>query len=160
MSAGVLAAAHVRVGHAILRLRDLFRPRLTLGVRLMAFDDRGRVFLVRHSYLPGWHLPGGAVDPHETCRGAAVREAAEEGGLVLAAPPALFGVYANPAGGRHDHVLLYVARDARQPAPRTATLEIRAAAFHPVDPLPENVTRATRARLVEVLDGLPPAELW
>ena len=120
--------------------------RLTLGVRLLALDGAGRVFLVRHSYLPGLHLPGGAVDPGESCRAAAVREAAEEGGLVLAGTPALFQVYMNPTGGRHDHVVLYVARGARQDRARPPSLEIVASGFHPADPLPADVTRATRAR--------------
>ncbi len=38
---------------------------MTLGVRAACFDDAGRVFLVRHSYLPGWHLPGGGLDRNE-----------------------------------------------------------------------------------------------
>ncbi|MFY8153424.1 MAG: DNA mismatch repair protein MutT, partial [Hyphomicrobiales bacterium] len=45
----------------------LFRLRLmrgmTVGVRVAAFDAVGRVFLVKHTYTPGWYLPGGAVDP-------------------------------------------------------------------------------------------------
>ena len=35
---------------------------MTLGVRAAAFDEGGRVFLVRHSYVPGWHMPGGGVE--------------------------------------------------------------------------------------------------
>ena len=34
---------------------------MTMGVRAACFDEAGRVFLVRHSYVPGWHLPGGGV---------------------------------------------------------------------------------------------------
>ena len=157
---GVLAAAHLQAGYTLIRFANLFRPRLTLGVRLVALDAGGRVFLVRHSYLPGLHLPGGAVDPGETCRAAAEREAREEGGLVLDGGPALFQVYRNPAGGRHDHVVLFVARGARQAGPPPASLEIVAAGFHAADALPADVTAATRSRLEEVLSGCPPAEVW
>ena len=157
---GLLGTLHQRAGEALIRAKHAFGPRLTLGVRLIALDDAARVFLVRHSYLPGLHLPGGAVDPGESCREAAAREAAEEGGLVLAEPPALFAVYMNPSGGRHDHVVLYVARGARQRGTRPRSLEIVSAAFHATDPVPADATRATRDRLAEVLLGQPPSDRW
>lgn len=157
---GLLARLHRSAGETLIATKHLFGPRLTLGVRLLALDDEGRVFLVRHSYLPGLHLPGGAVDPGESCREAAVREAAEEGGLALADPPVLFQVYMNPVGGRHDHVVLYVARGVRQQGARRPSLEIVAAGFHPIDPPPADATGATRARLAEVLGGAPVAERW
>lgn len=157
---GLLASLHQRAGETLIRVKHAFGPRLTLGVRLLALDERSRVFLVRHSYLPGLHLPGGAVDPGETCREAAAREAAEEGGLVLAAPPVLFQVYMNPTGGRHDHVVLYVARGVRQEGARRRSLEIVAAGFHPADPPPADVTRATCDRLAEVLGGTVPSGIW
>ena len=157
---GLLGSLHQSAGEALIRVKHAFGPRLTLGVRLLALDREGRVFLVRHSYLPGLHLPGGAVDPGESCREAAVREAAEEGGLRLAGPPALFQVYRNPTGGRHDHVVLYVARGAVQEGDRPRPFEIVAAGFHPVDPLPADATRATRERLGEVLGDRPLPEIW
>ena len=47
---------------------------MTLGVRAVVTDDRGRVLLVRHTYLAGWWLPGGGVDRGETTQAAVVRE--------------------------------------------------------------------------------------
>ena len=64
----MVTALHLRAGDAAIRMANLFRPRLSLGVRLVVLDAEGRVFLVRHSYLPGSHLPGGAVDPGESFR--------------------------------------------------------------------------------------------
>ena len=68
---------------------------MTLGVRAAAFDAEGRVFLVRHSYVPGWHMPGGGVERGETMRVSLERELIEEAGVALTAPPALFGIYWN-----------------------------------------------------------------
>lgn len=156
----LLRGAHRRLGDAAIKVSNLFRPELTLGVRLLALDGAGRVFLVRHSYLPDLHLPGGAVDAGETCAAAAAREAREEGNLELPGPPQLFHVYWNPVGGRRDHIVLFVARDVRQTAPRGPSLEILAAGFHPLDALPAAASAATRRRLDEVLGGAPAPDRW
>jgi len=151
---------HAGLGHVAVKLHNLFRAEITLGVRLLALDAEGRVFLVRHSYFPGLHLPGGGVDLGETCRQAAEREAREEGGLLLPEPPALFHLYWNPIAIRRDHIALFVARGVRQAGPRPRSLEILAAGFHDVDALPPDITDATRRRLAEVVGGAPPSDRW
>jgi ADP-ribose pyrophosphatase YjhB (NUDIX family) len=156
----LLRSAHNRLGDAAVRVSNLMRPELSLGVRLLALDEAGGVFLVRHSYIPDLHLPGGAVDLGETCREAAEREAREEGNLVLPGPPELFHLYWNPIGTRRDHVVLFVARGARQSAPRPASLEIVSAGFHGLDALPASVSDGTRRRLDEVLGGKAPSDRW
>ena len=59
----------------------------TLGVRAMVIDGAGRIFLVKHSYVAGWHLPGGGVETGETFLAALARELAEEGNILMTAPP-------------------------------------------------------------------------
>lgn len=133
---------------------------LTLGVRALVIDPEGRVFLVRHSYVSGWYLPGGGVEIGETLGDALVRELREEGNLHLTGAATLHGVYLNARVSRRDHVALFVVRDFVQPAPPRPNREIVAAGFFPVDALPADTTRGTRARLAEVLDGAPVTEHW
>lgn len=58
----------------------LARP-ATRGVQAAVFTTAGKVVLVRHSYAPGWRLPGGGVKRSETPEAAALRELKEEIGL-------------------------------------------------------------------------------
>ena len=138
-----------------------FRRGVTLGVRAAVFDAEGRVFLVRHSYVPGWHLPGGGVERGETMTDALHRELREETGIRLSAPATLFGIYLNRHTSPRDHVGLYVCRHWTQPeAPKVPNLEIVACGFYPPDALPEGVTDATRRRLAEIVEGRAPSAEW
>ncbi|MCW5683403.1 MAG: NUDIX domain-containing protein [Pseudolabrys sp.] len=135
------------------------RP-MTLGVRGAVFDGEGRVFLIKHSYVDGWHFPGGGVESGESLVSSLARELSEEGNLTLTGAPRLFGVYFNRAASRRDHVALYVVRDFRQDGVPQPNHEIVAHGFFPVDALPPDTTRGTRARLAEILGGQTPAEEW
>lgn len=136
------------------------RRGITLGVRVAAFDAETRVFLVRHRHLPGWYLPGGAVEVGESAKAAAVRELKEEAGLV-AKEMDLFGLYFNALPSRRDHVALYVCREwvglPRQPYPN---VEIVEGAFFSRRELPDALTQATARRLAEILDGVLPTDDW
>jgi 8-oxo-dGTP pyrophosphatase MutT (NUDIX family) len=72
-----------------------FSRGVTLGVRAVVLDGSGRVFLIVHSYVPGWHLPGGGVEIGETAAAALARELHEEGNIELTETPTLFGIYFN-----------------------------------------------------------------
>src|ERR1700724_1863374 len=91
-----------------------FARGMTLGVRAVVLDADGRVFLVKHSYVAGWHLPGGGVEVGETLSTALARELREEGNIELSDPPQFFAVYFNRRVSRRDHVALYVVRSFHQ----------------------------------------------
>jgi 8-oxo-dGTP pyrophosphatase MutT (NUDIX family) len=138
----------------------LFARGMTLGVRGLVLDEAGRVFLVKHSYVAGWHLPGGGVEPGESVIDALIRELAEEGNLEPTAPPRLHGVFWNSRGSRRDHIVVFVLRDFRQTAPPVPTREIIAHGFFKLDELPNDTTGPTRARIIEVTAGAPVTERW
>jgi ADP-ribose pyrophosphatase YjhB (NUDIX family) len=142
------------------RISGLLMRSVTLGVRAIALDPAGRVFLVRHTYTPGFYLPGGGVELGETAVAALTRELAEEGGLELSEPPRLIGFYHNPRHGRRDHVALYVANNVRQSKSRAPDWEVAESGFFALDALPADATASTRARLAEYFDAAPPDPIW
>ncbi len=137
-----------------------FARAMTLGVRALVVDDDGRVFLVKHSYVSGWHLPGGGVEAGETLSEALARELREEGNIEMTAPPQLHGVFFNNRASRRDHVALFVVRAFRQSAAPVPDREIVEHGFFALDALPNDTTAATRTRIIEVLGGAPVSERW
>ena len=137
-----------------------FSRGLTLGVRAVVIDHSGKVFLIVHSYVPGWHLPGGGVETDETLHVALERELREEGNIELTGPAQLLGVYFNRRISRRDHVAVFIVRSFRQTAPPQPGHEIIGHGFFARDALPADTTRATRERLAEVFDGRAVAEDW
>jgi 8-oxo-dGTP pyrophosphatase MutT (NUDIX family) len=137
-----------------------FSRGMTLGVRGLVIDGSGRVFLIKHSYVAGWHLPGGGVEQGETLVMALTRELREEGNIELGEQPALFAIYFNRRASRRDHVALYVIRGFHQSAPPQPNREIIAHGFFPPDSLPQDTALATRARIAEVLGGRTISERW
>jgi 8-oxo-dGTP pyrophosphatase MutT (NUDIX family) len=133
---------------------------MTLGVRALVIDPDGRIFLVRHSYISGWHLPGGGVELGETVRQALARELQEEGNIELTGPPLLHGLFFNRRISRRDHVALFVVRAFRQSSSPKPNSEIVEHGFFALDALPDGTSRATRARVAEVLGGAPVDQLW
>jgi len=129
------------------------------GVDVM-IDGQGRIFLVKHSYIDGWHLPGGGVEQGETIGEALARELAEEGNIRLTGAPRLHGLYFNKRTSRRDHVALFIVREfiqERQPVPNREIIEH---GFFAREALPEDTGRATRARIAEVFEGAAVSELW
>ncbi|NBJ13250.1 NUDIX domain-containing protein [Microvirga arsenatis] len=137
-----------------------FARGMTLGVRGAVLDGQNRVFLIRHTYVPGWHLPGGGVETGETALEALDRELREEACIAMDEPPALLGVFFNRRASPRDHVLVYVIRRFTVLAEKRPDREIAEAGFFPLDRLPEGTTPATRRRLDEILEGQPLSATW
>jgi 8-oxo-dGTP pyrophosphatase MutT (NUDIX family) len=63
-----------RVGHDLVLLSS---------VAVLPWDEHGRLLLVREAETGLWQTIGGAVEPDESPAEAAIREAAEEAGVVV-----------------------------------------------------------------------------
>lgn len=135
------------------------QPRVTLGVRAAVFDGP-KVLLVRHTYMPGWHMPGGAIDPKESAAEAAARELREETWIEAQDSPRFISFHYNPMATKSDHVAFFVCD--RWHAPRglaTPNVEIAEVGFFARDALPAGTSPATIRRLAE-LDGAATTGRW
>lgn len=143
--------------HAYARLK---RP-MTLGVRAAVENDVGEVLLVRHTYTPGWYLPGGGIERGEPAVEALTRELIEEAGIRLHETPELYGLYSNHSVFRNDHVALYRVRyGIWSPTKATSVGEIAEVRwFDPGSP-PEGITPGNRQRLLELYAGAPVSPYW
>lgn len=135
------------------------KRRVTLGTRVMLIDGH-RVFLIRHTYLPGWQMPGGGVEAGESAAASAARETLEETGTRTDALQ-LFGFYhvVNSTTNR-DHIMLFVCRQFAPVRPFEANHEIAEGGWFDADALPPETTPATSRRIAEVFEGRAPDEKW
>lgn len=146
-----------RLFHTIFLLR---RP-MTLGVRALIHDKtNSSVFLIRHTYVPGWQLPGGGVERNEAAPKALEREVQEECAIALSGPAELRSVHFNRQASPRDHVLFYVTSDFAVVGEKRPDREIAEARFFPVAELPENTTPATHRRIAEVFQGAAVSPYW
>lgn len=136
--------------------KALFSP-TAFGVAGAVFDEQGRVLLVRHRYMTGWHLPGGGVDRGEPPALAIRRELGEEVGLT----GGVFefqGLYTRKAGWATNVVAFYRITDAAVTfRPSLEICEIRYADLHAPPP---GCTAATLRRLAELRGAAPVSSYW
>lgn len=137
-----------------------FARGMTLGVRAVVVDADNRVFLVRHTYVTGWYLPGGGVEVGQTFRQALEMELREEGRIAVTGEPVLHGVFLNSHVSVRDHVVVYVIRDFHQDRMPEPNSEIAETGFFALDALPADTTEGTRQRLAEIFDGKPVIPTW
>jgi len=135
------------------------KRRMTLGTRGILLDD-DRVFLIRHTYMPGWQFPGGGVEPGETAEESVAREILEETGHEVTGPVELLGFYHNTVLSDRDHVAVYVCRHFRQLKPFAPNYEIAEAGWFSRTALPNDLSPGTARRLDEIFAGAPRRPTW
>jgi ADP-ribose pyrophosphatase YjhB (NUDIX family) len=132
---------------------------MTLGVRGLVVDTEGKVLLIKHTYTPGWYMPGGGIERGETAEQALERELHEEAGVMMTGRARLLSFHSNEGLFRGDHVLIYRVEQFETGEP-TQTGEIEEIAWFSPGDLPADVTQATRRRLAEALGGDEPHPHW
>ncbi|WKZ37268.1 MAG: NUDIX domain-containing protein [Anaerolineales bacterium] len=126
----------------------LFRP-VRMGVRVMLVENDA-VWLVRHTYLPGWFLPGGGLNRNETLEQAARREAREETGAELNGV-ALLGVFTNFIQWKTDHTVVFLCKDFKITGKSDG--EIAEVRIFPLRELPENTYTSHHSLLEKYRTG-------
>jgi ADP-ribose pyrophosphatase YjhB (NUDIX family) len=128
---------------------------MTVGVRGIVRDESGRILLLRHSYMSGWHLPGGGVERGEVAEDAMARELAEETGLVLKDRPQLVSIHAN---GSNHIVLFEIFHWDGDLAPRSA--EVSDLKWIHYEDLPFDAEHPVQQRIDEQLGRRPVNPRW
>jgi ADP-ribose pyrophosphatase YjhB (NUDIX family) len=149
-----------RLVHQLITFGALFQRPMTLGVRGLIIDKDERILLVKHTYVTGFYLPGGGVEPGETIVQALERELREECAISLKSPPLLHNIYLNKRSSSRDHVALFLIRDFSDEGPRLPDKEIAEVKYFSVNELPNEATPATRARINEIINNTPTSSYW
>jgi FlaA1/EpsC-like NDP-sugar epimerase/ADP-ribose pyrophosphatase YjhB (NUDIX family) len=127
-----------RFGSAVLHRYFLITRGMTLGVRALVTNDKSEILLIQHTYIPGWHLPGGGVDVGENIEQAVFREVYEECGIQDLKELKPLNLLHNHTVSPRDHVAYFSAKTASTPYIKSNNLEIKAARFFPLDDIPED----------------------
>lgn len=128
----------------------------TLGVKVLVWNSRNELLLVKPSYADTWQIPGGGVKRFEHPAAAAVREIREETSVVLdESKLELQDIFISTHEGKSDCVILYAVKDVLQ-IPVADGAEIEETSFFAPDALPINVAPSVVRRLSEP----EPSQVW
>lgn len=138
----------------------------TEGVRVLMIKEN-KVLLVQHRYNDLWVFPGGKIENKESLEETAIREVFEETGYVIKKFDFILGNYENKKEGKDDNVTVLVTRnfdfklEANLKVVILRFIEIKKFYWFDIDNLPKSISRATKDRINEYLQGKNSVEgIW
>ena len=147
-----------KIANRIIRKCQYWIGMSTLGARAIVLDANDKILLVKHTYDPHWHIPGGGVKKGETIKAAVLRELREETGLTVHEEPVLFGVYQHLCLEVNDYPVVYVIKKFSMV--ETRSWEIEQTGWFDYRQLPDMTSPGTRRRLSEYFEGHPVSDSW
>ena len=123
-----------------------------MGAQAVAFNDEGKILLIKREDVQCWHLPGGGIEPGETIAETAVREVKEETGLEVRMTR-LVGIYCRPnwyRGG--DHCAVFAAEYVGGKL-QMQTTEVIDAGFYAPENLPSPLIWWAERRIADAISG-------
>lgn len=128
------------------------------GAHAIIDDGKGKVLLVRHTYMSGWFFPGGGVNRGESALDAVKRELKEEVGLKDCRSCELFGLYTRKHVWATNVIALFHVKEAVLDFRPNA--EIAEAKFFPLEQPPEDIGPGPLRRLAEMRGEAPKSSYW
>ena len=138
----------------------LMRRGLTLGVRAIVRSNDGKFLLVRHTYTPGWHFPGGGVEKGQTAEQALRNELQQETNLQIIGKPIMHGLFYNNNMSKRDHVLAYHCDVQGGLEAKSTSMEIAEIGYFSFEDLPLDTDPGTVRRIREMSFGDEKTEVW
>ena len=130
----------------------LFSRPLTMGARCVIVNADDEIFLVKHTYISGWHLPGGGVSVGESAEIAIKREVSEETVFDLIGLPQLIGVYHCNCITKRDHVVVFLSKTFETNRSQIDSFEIKAGRFFSINSLPTDIDSDTKVWICDALE--------
>ena len=138
----------------------IMRRGLTLGVRAIVRSNDGKFLLVRHTYTPGWHFPGGGVEKGQTAEQALRDELRQETGLQIKRKAIMHGLFYNNDVSKRDHVLAYHCDVQGVLEAKPRSMEIAEIGYFSFEDLPLDTDPGTARRIREIVLGDEMTEVW
>ena len=124
----------------------------TVGVRILVINDKNEIMLVKHTYIDGWHFPGGGVHSGESLHQAAKRELEEETGIIATGPLEIINIYHHTIHSVNDYPVLFRLNEFKITQNAVLSAEIKEAQWFSLHQLPKDISASTLKRINEFIN--------